>query len=80
MHIGIRGPLLEEVAINELEIKEMWQSPWEMPRVGRATYLASVKVLDDGEVQVLLALPFCLHGVGQELPEGPIRPFQQLII
>ena len=45
-----------------------------------ATYLASVKVLDDGEVQVLLALPFRLHGVGQEFPEGPVRPFQQLII
>lgn len=78
MHIEIRGPPLEEVAINEL--KEMWQSPCKMPRVGGATYLASVKVLDDGKVQVLLALPFCLHGVGQELPERPIRPFQQLII
>lgn len=49
-------------------------------RVARAAYFASVKVLDDGEVQVLLALPFCLHGVGQELPEGPVRPFQQLVI
>lgn len=49
-------------------------------RAGTATYFASVEVLDDGEVQVLLALPFGLHGVGQELPEGPMGPFQQLII
>lgn len=80
MHTENLRPLLEEVAINELEIEEMWQSPWEGTQGTGATYLASVKVLDDGEVQVLLALPFRLHGVGQELPEGPVRPFQQLII
>lgn len=56
------------------------QPPWERPWVGKATYFASVKILDDSKVQVLLALPFCLHGVGQELPEGPIRPLQQLIV
>lgn len=44
------------------------------------TYFASVEVLDDGEVQVLLALPLGLHGVGQEFPEGPIGPLQQLVI
>lgn len=58
-----------------LEKERTWRS-----QVARAAYFASVEVLDDGEVQVFLALPFCLHGVGQELPEGPVRPLQQLII
>jgi hypothetical protein len=56
------------------------QSPQKGLWTGKPTYFASVEVLDDGEVQVLLALPFCLHGVGQELPEGPIGPFEQLVI
>lgn len=58
-----------------LEKERTWRA-----RVARAAYFASVEVLDDGEMQVLLALPFCLHGVGQELPEGPVRPLQQLVI
>lgn len=43
-------------------------------------HLAPVEVLDDGEVQVLLALPLGLQGVGQELPEGPVGPFQKLVV
>lgn len=71
------------MGIRKLEMKgnmTATQPRWVRPQVGRATYFASVKVLDDGKMQVFLALPFCLHGVGQELPKGPVRPFQQLIV
>lgn len=68
--LKIWGPLLEEVGHCTTGIEEMWQSPWEGTQGTGATYLASVKVLDDGEVQMLLALPFRLHGVGQNSRRG----------
>ena len=43
-------------------------------------HLAPVEVLDDGQVQLLLALPLGLHGVAEELAQGPVRPLQQLVI
>lgn len=43
-------------------------------------YLSPIEVLNDGQMETLLALPLCLHGVVEKLPEGPIRPFQQLIV
>lgn len=43
-------------------------------------HLSPVKVLDDGQVQVLLPLPLALHGVVEELAQGPVGPLQQLVI
>lgn len=45
-----------------------------------SAHLSPVKVLDDGEVQVLLPLPLTLHGVVEELPERPVGPLQQLVV
>lgn len=45
-----------------------------------SAHLPPVKVLDDGEVQVLLPLPLALHGVVEELPEWPVGPLQQLVV
>lgn len=43
-------------------------------------YLSPIKVLNDGQMETLLTLPLCLHGVVEEFPERPIRPLQQLIV
>lgn len=43
-------------------------------------YLSPIKVLNDGQMETLLTLPLSLHGVGEKLPERPIRPLQQLIV
>lgn len=43
-------------------------------------YLSPIKVLNDGQMETLLTLPLCLHGVAEEFPEWPIRPLQQLVV
>lgn len=44
------------------------------------TYFPPVEVVDDGEVEALFPLPLALHGVAQELPQGPLSPLQQLVV
>lgn len=70
-HCNLKA-LLEEVGPRN-------QKEWEVSNntsPAEATYFASVEVLDDGQVEKLLPLPLRLHGVCQELPQGPVRPFQ----
>lgn len=43
-------------------------------------YLSPIEVLNDGQMETLLTLPLCLHGVVEKFPERPIRPLQQLIV
>lgn len=43
-------------------------------------YLSPVKVLNDGQMETLLALPLSLHGVVEKFPERPVRPLQQLVV
>lgn len=53
--------------------------PYPLSKTG-LYYLSPIKVLNDGQMETLLTLPLCLHGVVEKFPEWPIRPLQQLVV